>query len=133
MSFDIQIDDNDIIGFSPQAKGVLELKVKEYTSKVIAESILLSSGVIDDTSSIDVNKKSVEDAANSIESRNIQEELNSKKPWYYHIPGFLSSGTGVVIGILAQEASPNIPLIIVTALVFGASIIGNIVLGAKNG
>ena len=133
MSFDIKIDDEYLIGFSDQAKETLYTKVQSYTQKVITESIMLSSGVIDDKTSIDVNKKCVEDAANSMESKKIESQSNLKKPWYYHIPGLLASGTGVLIGIFAQGESPNVPLIIIIALIFGGSLIGNIIAGAKNG
>ncbi len=133
MSFDIKIDDDYLIGFSQQAKDTLNSKVQSYAQKVITESIMLSSGAVDDKTSIDVNKKCVEDAASSLESKKIENKKDFRKPWYFHIPGLLSSGAGVLIGIFAQEQQPNIPLIIAIALIFGGSLIGNIVAGAKNG
>jgi len=56
-----------------------------------------------------------------------------KKPFYYHIPGIISSITGVLLGILANTNQPKILPIIIVTLLFGVSLVLNIVAGARNG
>jgi len=133
MPINITYTDENLGGFSVQAQDVLQANIKAYADKLISESILLSYGDVNNQAQTDVNRQNVQDAARSLTNITRHTLEPQKKPVYYHIPGIISSITGVLLGIFASANPPNIISIIIITLLFGGSLVGNIVAGAKNG
>ncbi|MDR3059371.1 MAG: hypothetical protein LBU84_14690 [Prevotella sp.] len=133
MAFDIHLEERDIAGFTMQAKEMLTEKIKQYSNNLINESILLNNGNLSDTTSSDVNKQNVEDAANSLEKNIPRKEKIEKKSWYFHIPGIVGPGAGIILGTLLDATPPNLGAITSVTFIFAVCLVVNVIFGAKNG
>lgn len=132
MNVKVEYSDEDLVGFSEEAKRKLQEIILENSQSIISECLRLDSGEHDSKEQPDINRTIVEKAS-LMQKNNL---VKIRKPWFAYIPSIVSSISGLVTGIVYKDpftTNAEVIFFATSLLIFGISTTLVFLIGDKHG